>query len=382
MKKQFRIMIEQLKSQEVPATTTVLASAGDSGMTQSIAYNDGAFSGHFYNDTSEKKIYSGKTETKSDVDLFAFLLQKEIIMNLRNKLALFTRLLAGGASMNCLAQTHKVANVCGMATLLRALAIGLVLTLFQQPAVAQTGAPWAWLPADPNTVPGRYVGTVIAMYRNGGIKVGSGVLVGPSHVLTAGHCLFNKVLKDAGRPESEWKPIVVMFSPGQRGGRSAYGSANATNWMISGELLFNGDSKRDWGVIKLNRNLSTGPRGTGGWAQMAEWPNNWSGDISVRGYQYNANGSLAEPKMISFYAYNTIRESYFGGWHAFYSSYNAPDYVSSQGGGISGGPAFANNKVVGIFAGSKESWSENRLRGTRLSNWSLNEVRQFIARNP
>lgn len=263
----------------------------------------------------------------------------------------------------------------GTAAVVRAMLVAMVLALcLPRAAMAQQ-----WQAADPDSVPGRYVGSVVCIYKDGRIKVSSGVLVGPRHVLTAAHCLFDKDRKWAGRPESEWKPIVIMFTPGDRQGHAPYGSANATSWWISMPFFDNQDQDRDVGVIRLNRDLSTK---TGGWAKLAEWPNEWTKNVTVYGYKYGTGG-LATPRKIAFEAYNTSSWLYtFRGWHQFYSTRSVSESVASQGGGASGGPAFADGRVVGVFDGVRSSALSYRLRGFRLSNVPLNELKAWIAKNP
>ncbi|MBU6414244.1 MAG: trypsin-like serine protease [Planctomycetes bacterium] len=202
-------------------------------------------------------------------------------------------------------------------------------------------------------------------------------------MLTAAHALFDYEAKWAGRPESEWKPVTIMFTPGARDRSSPFGSANATSWWISMPFFNNEDRDRDAGVIRLNRDLAAR---TGGFASTAEWPNEWTMDVTVYGYKYSSGNSL--PRKISFRAYNTTSwMQTFRGWHQFYSSASVSDSVASVSGGASGGPAIArggaaNGKVVGVFNGIRSSVATNRMRGFRLSSVPLNELRAWVAANP
>ena len=68
MKNRFRPVIELLETREVPAGIWV----GEPGMTRETAYPIGDFTSHLNNKSqTDIRVFNGKMETKSDVDLFA-----------------------------------------------------------------------------------------------------------------------------------------------------------------------------------------------------------------------------------------------------------------------------------------------------------------------
>lgn len=232
--------------------------------------------------------------------------------------------------------------------------------------------PGQWVNASANSTPTRYVGKMVAFYRDGSIRVASGVLVGPRHVLTAGHALFQKNLKWQGRPSSEWSPVTIMFTPGQQGSAAPFGSANATSWSISATFLAGTDQTRDVGIMRLNRALAAN---TGGYASIGLWNNSWTYDVTVYGYP----ASSEWPKKQSFAAMNDLRSySPWNSWHEWWSVANLTGL-----GGVSGGPAMTGNTVLGVFCGQTGAgWLLPYLRGFRMTPTPRSEILAWIANRP
>jgi hypothetical protein len=240
----------------------------------------------------------------------------------------------------------------------------------------------SWVSSNSDLAPGKYIGQVITFYKDGSIFAGSGALIGKSHVLTAGHCLINKDKKWAGLPSAQWKPVTVMFTPGQKGSSAPFGSANATSWSVSNGLLDQTAVSRDYGVIKLNRELGTSGKPyktAGGYLPLMIWKNNWSYDITIYGYPPSAT---AYQQKISDRAFNesswtwTDPDMAWKDWHKFYTYSFLPPV-----GGTSGGPALMNGVIIGVN-GQPRGMGATRLGGMRLSDIVYYEIRKWVADHP
>ena len=242
-----------------------------------------------------------------------------------------------------------------------------------------------WSASDSSSAPGKYVGQIIVFFKDGRLGGGSGTLIGKSHVLTAGHVIIDKDKKYAGRPASEWKPVTMMFTPGQKGTSAPFGSANATIWAVSNGLLDGTSISRDYGVMKLNRDL--GSKGktyktAGGYLPLMKWTTDWSYYVTIYGYPAASNSSQ---KQLSDDAFNESSwtiwdwDGVWRDWHRFQTK-----GFHQAIGGTSGGPAIYNRAfVIGVSGQPRGSGIAGfRAGGMRISDIVYNEILAWVGARP
>ncbi|WP_052046286.1 SEL1-like repeat protein [Candidatus Paracaedibacter symbiosus] len=114
--------------------------------------------------------------------------------------------------------------------------------------------------------------------------VGSGILVGPNHVLTAGHNLYRYDLaKKSSQPEKGW-PQEVWFSPGRQGENFPFGYSKGCILLCPKEWITNSRQKDayDFGMVILDKAIGNKT----GWSGLLYAPDiffkKW--EIMVTGY--------------------------------------------------------------------------------------------------
>jgi len=211
--------------------------------------------------------------------------------------------------------------------------------------------------------PYRFVGKIYTFWRNGAVNQATGFLVGRSHVMTAGHVLYNE------RRES---PYMVMFTPAEYNGAAPMGSANATSWVVAQPFL-NGNKFYDYAVIRLNRPL--GDR-TLGWFAMEDWAQNSQYQGEVCGYSAQLNSAKSQFK-VNGTAFGSLDWDPRNRRGLHWSINNVPWM-----GGVSGAPLFLNRngsyRVVGIYTGA----APNGIGGVKLLREVRTELQSWINNNP
>jgi len=85
--------------------------------------------------------------------------------------------------------------------------------------------------------------------------VGSGVLISPRHVLTAGHCLYDRISGSAGTSATV-EVARVRATPGRNGSLTApFGSAMSTGVQYNANWRASRDFRFDYGLITLNGDI-------------------------------------------------------------------------------------------------------------------------------
>lgn len=243
----------------------------------------------------------------------------------------------------------------------------LLLVLMPTPAHAQT---WGTV-TDSSAVPQRYVGKVISRFPHG-IVEGTGTLVGPKHVLTAAHMVY-----DTARRSSA---ISIMFvpgcglRPGYQGVQQPFGSAWALK-SSSVKAYMDGDLTKDVAIIKLDRRIGDRTRG---WMELADWQLGMDYHLNCIGYPTVFMSGVVQRFTSSYWQ----RYDAGGQWTIMSLGLRVDGGVTGRG-GVSGAPLFhfSGGKwlVRGVVRG--QAFYPVNARGTRLTWPLVLELRNWIAAN-
>ena len=171
----------------------------------------------------------------------------------------------------------------------------------------------------------------------------SGWMVSADTLVTAGHCLYN-------RGGKAWYTNLKFF-PGANGNVRPYGFATATQLWTDVNYTRSGDTRQDWGVVKLNRRIGD----TTGWFGLRWQAQTYNGTTAtVRGYP----GDKPHGQMWTMSG--KIEDS----------QPNKLCYSHDTFGGQSGSPIYlSNNTVIGIHTNgvSRFGLCPKRNAGTRIT---------------
>ncbi|MEG4861735.1 trypsin-like serine protease, partial [Microcoleus sp. K1-B1] len=163
---------------------------------------------------------------------------------------------------------------------------------------------------DTQNSPWSSIGLVQAKFPNGEWSGGTGTLIGPFTVLTAGHVIYSHA--DGG-----WA-TEVKFTPGRNGKDRWFGEASFTSLKTNTSWINSATEDQDWGVIQLDRSLgnSTGTAGyrtnlNGQSITTAGYPSDlateWFNDVGL----YRADGTISSSTNTKLYYSSTVDT--FGG---------------------------------------------------------------------
>jgi V8-like Glu-specific endopeptidase len=205
----------------------------------------------------------------------------------------------------------------------------------------------------------RYATTSFPFRTMGRIDIGcTGTMIGPRHVLTAGHCVYN-INNDSWYSK-------LSFSPGQNGLHRPYGKIGWSKVIATKGWTKSHSKSYDYAMIVLKSRIGNSI----GWLGYGNQSGSWSMNANVNGYPGDKSfGTLWHENC----SVNTI----------WYNSRRVT-HTCDTFGGMSGGSLYRNNNgsriIYGVHAYGSGGGSTNS--GTRITKDVFDTLTNWKSQNP
>ncbi|MBP6950928.1 MAG: SEL1-like repeat protein, partial [Alphaproteobacteria bacterium] len=205
---------------------------------------------------------------------------------------------------------------------------------------------------NPSELPYQFHGHMIIKFLNGKEYVGSGTLVGPHHILTAGHNIFSHKIGEG------WA-TSVKFIPARNEAEMLFGEAQGAVLLSVSNWVENQNKEYDFGMVILDESIGYRT----GWAGIFAAPDNFlkQSIIHISGYPGNKvekDRQLAQMWTMSHHVKTVLKDQI---------TYEIDTYPEQSGSGVwTQLTDYSGYYVVGVHAYDEENQNDENA-ATRIS---------------